>query len=161
MLIGLEADREWILYDVGGARSLVCHMWYDPQFRRDVLTPGLQRHAWYPYFDDVNALIFLAPISCFDERLAEDRRVNRLQDSLLLWKAVCSSQLLAKVQLILVRRAVQIVPRTVIRRTLPQFLNKCDLLEKKIERGVQVSRYITSYGTRPNEASAVAKCELY
>ena len=40
-----------------------------------------------------------------------------------------------------------------------QFLNKCDLLEKKIQRGVQVSRYITSYGTRPNEASAVAKCE--
>ncbi|EPT02660.1 hypothetical protein FOMPIDRAFT_52231 [Fomitopsis schrenkii] len=115
---GLEADREWILYDVGGARSL--------------------RHAWYPYFDDINALIFLAPISCFDERLAEDRRVNRLQDSLLIWKAVCSSQLLAKVQLIL-------------------FLNKCDLLEKKIHRGVQVSRYITSYGTRPNEANAVAK----
>lgn len=40
-----------------------------------------------------------------------------------------------------------------------QFLNKCDLLEKKIHRGVQVSRYITSYGTRPNEANAVAKCE--
>ncbi|KZT64352.1 G-alpha-domain-containing protein [Daedalea quercina L-15889] len=116
--IGLEADREWILYDVGGARS--------------------SRHAWYPYFDDINALIFLAPISCFDERLAEDRRVNRLQDSLQIWKAVCSSMLLAKVQLIL-------------------FLNKCDLLEKKIQRGVQVSQYVTSYGNRPNEAKAVAK----
>ncbi|KAH9830772.1 G-protein alpha subunit [Rhodofomes roseus] len=114
----LDADREWMLYDVGGARSL--------------------RNAWYPYFDDINALIFLAPISCFDERLAEDRRVNRLQDSLLIWKAVCSSTLLAKVQLIL-------------------FLNKCDLLEKKIQRGVQVSQYVTSYGTRPNEAKAVAK----
>ncbi|KAH9924391.1 guanine nucleotide binding protein, alpha subunit [Fomitopsis serialis] len=115
---GLDADREWILYDVGGARSL--------------------RHAWYPYFDDINALIFLAPISCFDERLAEDRRVNRLQDSLLIWKAVCSSPLLAKVQLIL-------------------FLNKCDLLEKKLQRGVQISQYVTSYGNRPNEAKAVAK----
>jgi len=115
---GLDADREWILYDVGGARSL--------------------RHAWYPYFDDINALIFLAPISCFDERLAEDRRVNRLQDSLLIWKAVCSSRLLARVQLIL-------------------FLNKCDLLEKKLERGVQISQYVTSYGNRPNEAKAVAK----
>lgn len=62
-----------------------------------------QRHAWYPYFDDINAIIFLAPINCFDERLAEDRRVNRLQDSLQLWKAVCSTKLLANVQLILVR----------------------------------------------------------
>lgn len=62
-----------------------------------------QRHAWLPYFDDINALIFLAPISCFDERLAEDRRVNRLQDSILLWKAVCGSKLLQNVQLILVR----------------------------------------------------------
>ena len=30
-----------------------------------------QRAAWYPYFDDANAILFLAPISCFDELLAE------------------------------------------------------------------------------------------
>ena len=62
-----------------------------------------QRHAWHAYFDDVDAIIFLAPISCFDERLAEDARVNRLADSMRLWKAVCASRLLARVQLILVR----------------------------------------------------------
>lgn len=66
----------------------------------------MQRHAWFPYFDDINAIIFLAPISCFDEKLAEDPSVNRLQDSMLLWKAVCSSKLLKKVQLILVRGLV-------------------------------------------------------
>ena len=58
----------------------------------------IQRSAWYPYFMDVNAIIFLAPISVFDEPLAEDRKVNRLEDSFLLWKAVCSSKLLAKVR---------------------------------------------------------------
>ena len=58
----------------------------------------MQRSAWYPYFMDVNAIIFLAPISVFDEPLAEDRKVNRLEDSFLLWKAVCSSKLLAKVR---------------------------------------------------------------
>ncbi|RPD63760.1 G-alpha-domain-containing protein [Lentinus tigrinus ALCF2SS1-6] len=115
---GSEAGREWLIYDVGGARSL--------------------RHAWYPYFDDINAIIFLAPISCFDEQLAEDRRVNRLQDSVLLWKAVCSTKLLAKVQLIL-------------------FLNKCDLLQKKLARGVRVVDYIPTYGDRPNDAPNVAK----
>ena len=82
-LAGPAAGSEWCIYDVGGSRT--------------------QRIAWYPYFDDINAIIFLAPINCFDEQLAEDRRVNRLQDSVLLWKAVCSTKLLAKVQLILVR----------------------------------------------------------
>ena len=72
------------------------------RFRQYCCSLPLQRHAWYPYFDDINAIIFLAPINCFDEQLAEDRRVNRLQDSVLLWKAVCSTKLLAKVQLILV-----------------------------------------------------------
>ncbi|CCM00842.1 uncharacterized protein FIBRA_02884 [Fibroporia radiculosa] len=115
---GSEAGREWIIYDVGGARS--------------------SRHAWFPYFDDMNALIFLAPISCFDERLAEDRRVNRLQDSFLIWKAICGSKLLQHVHFIL-------------------FLNKCDLLQKKVSRGVQVVKYIPSYGTRPNESASVAR----
>ncbi|KAI1785370.1 G-alpha-domain-containing protein [Ganoderma leucocontextum] len=115
---GSEAGREWLIYDVGGARSL--------------------RHAWYPYFDDINAIIFLAPINCFDETLAEDKRVNRLQDSLLLWKAVCSTKILAKVQLIL-------------------FLNKCDLLQKKFARGVRVVDYIPTYHERPNDAPTAAK----
>ncbi|KAI0717210.1 G-alpha-domain-containing protein [Cerioporus squamosus] len=115
---GSEAGREWLIYDVGGARSL--------------------RHAWYPYFDDINAIIFLAPISCFDEQLAEDRKVNRLQDSVMLWKAVCSTKLLAKVQLIL-------------------FLNKCDLLQKKLARGVRVVDYIPTYGDRPNDAPNASK----
>jgi len=34
--------------------------------------------AWAPYFDDIDAIIFLAPISCFDQVLAEDHLVNRL-----------------------------------------------------------------------------------
>ena len=36
-----------------------------------------QRAAWLPYFADVHAILFLAPISAFDERLLEDRRVKR------------------------------------------------------------------------------------
>lgn len=34
--------------------------------------------AWVPFFDNMNAIIFLAPISAFDEVLAEDPSVNRL-----------------------------------------------------------------------------------
>ena len=79
-------------------------------------------------------------VSCFDERLSEDSRVNRLEDSFLLWRTVCSSKLLAKTTMIL-------------------FLNKCDLLKRKLKSGVQVKKYLPSYGDRPNDATTVVKCE--
>ncbi|KAL6302560.1 G-protein alpha subunit [Sparassis latifolia] len=115
---GPAAGSEWCLYDVGGSRT--------------------QRHAWFPYFDDCDAIIFLAPINCFDERLTEDRHVNRLEDSFMLWKAICSSKLLAKTQMVL-------------------FLNKCDLLEQKLRAGVKVSEYVRSYGDRANDVQTVSK----
>lgn len=101
-----------------------------------------QRAAWLPYFDDCDAIIFLAPINCFDERLAEDRKVNRLEDSYMLWKLVCLSKLLAKTQIIL-------------------FLNKCDLLDQKLKSGVQVKNYVRSFGDRQNDVETVSKCKSY
>ena len=59
-------------------------------------------------------------VSCFDERLLEDPSVNRLEDSFLLWRAVCSSKLLPRITMIL-------------------FLNKCDLLKRKLKTGAMVS----------------------
>ncbi|KAF7794875.1 hypothetical protein EIP86_006018 [Pleurotus ostreatoroseus] len=118
---GPAAGTEWYLYDVGGSRT--------------------QRPTWFPYFDDCNAIIFLAPISCFDEKLAEDRRVNRLEDSYALWRMICSSKLLANAQIIL-------------------FLNKCDLLEKKLRSGIRVKDYVPSFGDRKNDVHTVAQCAL-
>ncbi|KAG6917766.1 hypothetical protein DXG01_001171 [Tephrocybe rancida] len=110
--------REWVIYDVGGSRS--------------------QRPAWAQYFDDVNVIIFLAPLSGFNQALAEDKTVNRLTDSMKLWKMICSNQLLASVELIL-------------------FLNKLDVLDTKLRKDqVQFSRYVKTYrGT--NETKPVAK----
>jgi len=87
----------------------------------------------------VNAIIFLAPISAFDQSLAEDRRVNRVEDSLLLWKSICSSKLLRKVELIL-------------------FLNKCDLLAKKLEAGIRLAKFVPSFKDYPNDWETVTKC---
>lgn len=140
----------------------------------------------------VDAIIFLAPISCFDLVLSEDRTVNRLvrirshylsclgcflwnpsrlvvgntdffvflflshfthhhhhhnnnnntkqEDSVLLWKMICSNKLLAHVELVL-------------------FLNKCDILARKLERGVRLARYVRSFQDRANDAETVQKCE--
>jgi len=107
---------KWVLYDVGGARG--------------------QRHTWIPYFDDATAIIFLAPISAFDQYLSEDSRTNRIDDSLQLFTQICSNKLLKKVHMVL-------------------FLNKTDILRSKLESGIRVKRYITSFGDRPNEYDEV------
>ncbi|KAG8905907.1 hypothetical protein FRB99_007987 [Tulasnella sp. 403] len=107
----------WRLYDVGGARG--------------------QRPSWVPYFEDATAIIFLAPISAFDQYLEEDQRTNRVDDSLQLFTLICSSPLLKNCHLVL-------------------FLNKTDVLRRKLEMGIKVKKYITSYGDRPNDYDHVS-----
>jgi len=115
---GRAVGQEWKMYDVGGTRN--------------------SRAAWYPYFDDADAVIFLAPISPFDEKLTEDKRVNRLEDSYLLWRSVCANKMLARTQLIL-------------------FLNKCDLLQAKLQRGIRIRDSVPSFGDRKNDFSTATK----
>ncbi|KIM27401.1 hypothetical protein M408DRAFT_169642 [Serendipita vermifera MAFF 305830] len=113
-----QGEVDWLIYDVGGARN--------------------QRHVWAPFFDDVQALIFLAPISAFDQVLTEDTLVNRMEDSMLLWRNIVSNKLLRNVNLVL-------------------FLNKCDLLQKKLQSGIQLKTYMTSYGDRPNDFESIGR----
>ena len=108
----------WRLFDVGGSRG--------------------QRHAWVPFFEDANAIIFLAPISAFDQYLEEDYKVNRIDDSLQTFTSICANPLLKKVHLVL-------------------FLNKIDILEQKLKAGIKVRKYITSFANRPNEFHEVAE----
>ncbi|KAI0296518.1 G-alpha-domain-containing protein [Multifurca ochricompacta] len=115
---GTHAGHEWIFYDVGGSRT--------------------HRGSWHPYFMDVKAIIFLAPISVFDEKLEGEAGGNRLEDSIKFWTTICKSKLLTKVQLIL-------------------FLNKCDILERKLVRGVPLRRYIPTYGDRANDMPTASK----
>lgn len=88
--------------------------------------------AWVPYFDDMDAIIFLAPISCFDQVLAEDHKVNRLEDSVKLWTSIVSHPLLKNTNLVL-------------------FLNKIDILQSKLASGIKIADYVVSYGDRPND----------
>ncbi|KXN84485.1 Rhamnolipids biosynthesis 3-oxoacyl-[acyl-carrier-protein] reductase [Leucoagaricus sp. SymC.cos] len=109
--------KDWRIYDVGGHRSKVT--------------------AWVPFFDDVDAIIFLAPISAFDQTLEEDPKVNRLFDSFQLWSGLTSNELLSRTNLIL-------------------FLNKFDIFREKIEAGVPLAHYVTSYRDRPNDVESTS-----
>ncbi|KAI0058615.1 P-loop containing nucleoside triphosphate hydrolase protein [Artomyces pyxidatus] len=111
-----ELGQQWAIIDVGGSRGM--------------------RAAWVPYFDDVNVLVFLAPVSAFNQTLAEDRTVNRLWDSFLLWKSVCSNKLLKDVSFILL-------------------LNKYDILDAKLKSGIQFRHFVTSYRDRKNDTESV------
>jgi hypothetical protein len=57
----------------------------------------------------------------------------------LLWKGICQNKLLAKVDLVL-------------------FLNKCDILHRKLESGIRLARYVKSYDDRSNDMETASKC---
>ncbi|KAI9566637.1 guanine nucleotide binding protein, alpha subunit [Boletus coccyginus] len=113
----LEDSSDWYVYDVGGSRG--------------------SRHQWVPYFDDVQAIIFLAPL-VFNQMLDENKTVNRLEDSMNLWKEVCTSPLLARATIIL-------------------FLNKMDILESTLKAGVRVKTFVPTYGSQPNDVQHVVQ----
>ncbi|KAH9923106.1 guanine nucleotide binding protein, alpha subunit [Amylocystis lapponica] len=66
--------------------------------------------------------------------LEEDPRTNRIDDSLQLFTTICSNKLLQKATLVLT-----------------------DLLKKKIQAGVKVRKYISSFGDRPNTYEEVSE----
>ncbi|KAJ7860250.1 G-protein alpha subunit [Mycena olivaceomarginata] len=84
-----------------------------------------------PYFDDVQAIVFLAPLA-FWQSLDEDSKVNRVQDSLELWREIVGNPLLAKTAFILL-------------------FNKKDVLQAHIAAGVPVKKYVPGFGDRPND----------
>lgn len=52
---------------------------------------------------------------------------------------ICSNELLAHVELVL-------------------FLNKCDILDRKLKSGVRLSKYVRSFQDRSNDSETVQKC---
>ncbi|ETN77245.1 g-protein alpha subunit [Necator americanus] len=82
-----------LVFDVGGQRS--------------------ERRKWIHCFDNVNAVIYVAAISEYDQVLREDNKTNRLKEALLLFDGVVNNQYFKDVSVIL-------------------FLNKKDLFAEKI-----------------------------
>ncbi|KAF5389677.1 hypothetical protein D9757_006044 [Collybiopsis confluens] len=126
--VGKETGTLWDIIDVGGSKSQ----------RRKFQTPGktiIHLNYICIMFVKKHGCPFLTTLM---QVLAEDRTVNRLEDSVLLWKSVCSNKLLASVDLVL-------------------FLNKCDILDAKLKAGVRLAKYVRSYGDRTNDLETTSK----
>lgn len=82
-----------MLVEAGACANIGCRISMMVRISHSLLCPN-------SYFNAVQAIIFLAPLA-FNQVLEEDPHVNRLEDSIYLWKEVCASPLLAKSTLIL------------------------------------------------------------
>lgn len=89
----------------------------------------------------MHAIIFLAPLT-FNLNLEEDPTINRIEDSMMIWKAICSNKLLERTAIIL-------------------FLNKMDVLAAALQSGLRVKDYVISYGDSPNDVPSVSKCMFF
>ena len=76
------------MYDVGGQRG--------------------ERKKWIHSFDDVTAIMFIASLSEYDQKLAEDRTKNRLKESLDLFEVLIMT-LFLRVVVVMVRIGVVFV----------------------------------------------------
>ena len=73
-----------------------------------------QRRKWLHCFEEVTAVIFCTALSEYDLFLEEDNKVNRMKESMQLFDSICNNRWLTKKPLVL-------------------FMNKTDLLKKKIK----------------------------
>jgi GTPase SAR1 family protein len=101
------------MYDVGGQRS--------------------ERRKWIDCFDNVDAVIFVAALSEYDQTLAEAKRTNRMVEALELFRSVCNNRAFANTSIML-------------------FLNKKDVFAEKIlYSDIQDQKPFNDYAGPPRE----------
>lgn len=101
------------MYDVGGQKN--------------------ERKKWIHCFDNVNAVMFVAALSEYDQSLFEDENENRMVDALQLFKWVCQQNCFDTTSTLL-------------------FLNKRDLFEKKITKvAIQSQTPFKDYTGTPHD----------
>ncbi|XP_015232836.1 PREDICTED: guanine nucleotide-binding protein subunit alpha-12 [Cyprinodon variegatus] len=103
------------MVDVGGQRS--------------------QRQKWFQCFDGITSILFMVSSSEYDQLLMEDRRTNRLVESMNIFETIVNNKLFLNVSIIL-------------------FLNKTDLLVEKI-RTVDIRKNFPEFRGDPRRLEDV------
>ncbi|KAL0809797.1 hypothetical protein ABMA28_011293 [Loxostege sticticalis] len=101
-----------------------------------------ERKKWIQVFEGIHAIWFVVACSDFDQTLREDNSQNRLKEALVLFEDVWQSRFLLTAGLIV-------------------FLNKQDLLERKISAGRSVGDYFPAYRTYKPEADEHTRTKLF
>lgn len=74
----------------------------DTLFRGASTTYKISRHILIQIcVQNVNAVLFLAALSGYDQGLIEDRDSNQMQEALMLFDSICNSSWFAKASMIL------------------------------------------------------------
>uniref|UniRef100_A0ACB8FKC3 Guanine nucleotide-binding protein subunit alpha-12 n=1 Tax=Sphaerodactylus townsendi TaxID=933632 RepID=A0ACB8FKC3_9SAUR len=105
------------MVDVGGQRS--------------------QRQKWFQCFDGITSILFMVSSSEYDQVLMEDRRTNRLVESMNIFETIVNNKLFLNVSIIL-------------------FLNKMDLLVEKV-RSVSIKKYFSDFRGDPHRLEDVQR----
>ncbi|KAF8925241.1 guanine nucleotide-binding protein subunit alpha, partial [Dissophora ornata] len=79
-----------------------------------------------PYFDDVNAIIFMVALSAFDQQCEDDENENRLEECMSLFNSIANHKLFEITSFLL-------------------FLNKIDIFQQKLDSGSLVSDHFPDY----------------
>lgn len=94
-----------------------------------------QRTKWFQCFDSVTAILFLVSSSEYDQVLMEDRKTNRLVESVRIFEVIIKNKNFLNVAIIL-------------------FLNKTDLLKEKVQK-VSISDYFPEFSGDSHELAHV------
>ncbi|XP_023388557.1 guanine nucleotide-binding protein subunit alpha-12 isoform X2 [Pteropus vampyrus] len=105
------------MVDVGGQRS--------------------QRQKWFQCFDGITSILFMVSSSEYDQVLMEDRRTNRLQESMNIFETIVNNKLFFNVSIIL-------------------FLNKMDLLVEKVKT-VSIKKHFPDFRGDPHRLEDVQR----
>jgi hypothetical protein len=105
------------MVDVGGQRS--------------------QRQKWFQCFDGITSILFMVSSSEYDQVLMEDRRTNRLLESMNIFETIVNNKLFLNVSIIL-------------------FLNKTDLLVEKV-KAVSIRAHFPDFQGDPRRLEDVQR----
>jgi guanine nucleotide-binding protein subunit alpha len=76
-----------------------------------------------------------------------------------LWREICANKLLAKTSIILFLNKVRNTKTITYTQNTEPLSLQMDILRDTLESGVQVVKYVPSYGNLPNDFYSVTKCE--
>ncbi|KAG8869482.1 hypothetical protein FRC20_001348 [Serendipita sp. 405] len=88
-----------------------------------------ERRKWIHCFQDVTAVMFLVPLSGYDQCIIEERSMNQMSDAMTIWEGICTMEWFKDTSLIL-------------------FLNKEDLFATKLATA-PIHRYFPDYEGDP------------